>query len=64
MNHLLLLSNYLVIDLKSKEIRVKLDEQEEVKELLASTEKFLQVDDYKYGEMIWVTEEENLDEKL
>ena len=56
LNHLLLFSKYLNIDLKTKEIRVNDSEMGELKMLLDSTEKCLLDADFKYGETLWVTE--------
>lgn len=60
LNHLLLFSKYLYIDLSAKEIRVNDSEQDELRKLLDVTEKCLLDADYQYGETLWVTEGETL----
>ena len=60
LNHLLLFSKYLNIDLKTKEIRVNDSKLGELRSLLDSTEKCLLNADFKYGETLWVTEGDNL----
>lgn len=60
LNHLLLFSKYLYIDLSAKEIRVNDSEQDELRKLLDVTAKCLLDADYQYGETLWVTEGETL----
>lgn len=60
LNHLLLCSKYLNIDLKTKEINVHDHALGELRTLLDFTEKCLLADDFNYGETLWVTEGEKL----
>lgn len=59
LNHLLLFSKYIDIDLKSKSIRVNDSKMAELRELLDFTEKKICADDFSYGETYWITEGEN-----
>lgn len=53
-NHMLLFSNYLDIDLKSKSIRVKEHKEEEINQLLEKTESIYREKDFKYGSTFWL----------
>lgn len=59
LNHLLLFSEYIDIDLKTKSIRVNDSKMLELCELLDFTEKIICEADFCYGETLWVTEGDN-----
>lgn len=59
LNHLLLFSEYIDIDLKMKSIRVNDSKMPELRELLDFTEKKICEADFCYGETYWMAEGEN-----
>ncbi len=59
LNHLLLLPQYIDIDLKAKSIRVNSDEMGKLRDLLDFTEKKIYGAEFSYGATYWIADGEN-----
>ena len=56
LNHLLLFSEYIDIDLKTKSVKVRDSKMSELKALLDWTKSKIEAADFCYGETDWITE--------